>query len=187
MLEPSNNADLPPIPGKRYFTIGEVSDLCGVKPHVLRYWEQEFPQLKPVKRRGNRRYYQRQDVLIIRQIRSLLYEQGFTIGGARNRLEGDDAQVDVNQLLALVEVHLSIVAGEPIPGSADGKALFIQQAANLPNDQHVLALVIAAVAAAFDGLELREFLLPVAQYVRFDATEIADFADGEVALSRDRR
>src|SRR5213078_614053 len=82
MLEPKNNAQLPAIPGKRYFTIGEVSELCGVKPHVLRYWEQEFPQLKPVKRRGNRRYYQRQDVLIIRQIRSLLYEQGFTIGGA---------------------------------------------------------------------------------------------------------
>ncbi len=82
MLEPKNNAQLPPIPGKRYFTIGEVSELCGVKPHVLRYWEQEFPQLKPVKRRGNRRYYQRQDVIIIRQIRSLLYDQGFTIGGA---------------------------------------------------------------------------------------------------------
>src|SRR5258707_10467555 len=97
MLEPSNNNDLPPIPGKRYFTIGEVSDLCGVKPHVLRYWEQEFPQLKPVKRRGNRRYYQRQDVLIIRQIRSLLYEQGFTIGGVPNRLTGQHAQVDLNQ------------------------------------------------------------------------------------------
>ncbi len=83
MLEPSNNNELPPIPGKRYFTIGEVSDLCNVKPHVLRYWEQEFPQLKPVKRRGNRRYYQRQDVVMIRQIRSLLYEQGYTIGGAR--------------------------------------------------------------------------------------------------------
>ena len=88
MLEPGNNDELPPIPGKRYFTIGEVSDLCGVKPHVLRYWEQEFPQLKPVKRRGNRRYYQRHDVLVIRQIRSLLYEQGFTIGGARQRLGG---------------------------------------------------------------------------------------------------
>ena len=86
MLEPGNNDELPPIPGKRYFTIGEVSSLCGVKPHVLRYWEQEFPQLKPVKRRGNRRYYQRQDVLIIRQIRSLLYEDGFTIGGARQKL-----------------------------------------------------------------------------------------------------
>ena len=98
MLEPSNNSDLPPIPGKRYFTIGEVSDLCGVKPHVLRYWEQEFPQLKPVKRRGNRRYYQRQDVLIIRQIRSLLYEQGFTIGGTFTRSEdqsGDLNMVDI--------------------------------------------------------------------------------------------
>jgi len=97
MLEPSNNAELPAIPGKRYFTIGEVSELCGVKPHVLRYWEQEFPQLKPVKRRGNRRYYQRQDVLVIRQIRGLLYEQGFTIGGARNRLDGEEAREDVTQ------------------------------------------------------------------------------------------
>jgi len=86
MLEPTNNNELPPIPGKRYFTIGEVSDLCSVKPHVLRYWEQEFPQLKPVKRRGNRRYYQRQDVVMIREIRSLLYEQGYTIGGARLQL-----------------------------------------------------------------------------------------------------
>ena len=90
MLDPDNNAELPAIPGKRYFTIGEVSDLCAVKPHVLRYWEQEFPQLKPVKRRGNRRYYQRQDVLMIRQIRSLLYDQGFTIGGARQRLTSED-------------------------------------------------------------------------------------------------
>lgn len=79
---------LPPIPAKRYFTIGEVSDLCGVKPHVLRYWEQEFTQLKPVKRRGNRRYYQHHEVLLIRRIRELLYEQGFTISGARNRLDG---------------------------------------------------------------------------------------------------
>ena len=98
MLEPSTtSADLPAIPGKRYFTIGEVSDLCGVKPHVLRYWEQEFPQLKPLKRRGNRRYYQRQDVILIRQIRSLLYEHGFTIGGARLRLSGEEAKEDVNQ------------------------------------------------------------------------------------------
>jgi DNA-binding transcriptional MerR regulator len=97
MLEPGNNDELPPIPGKRYFTIGEVSELCAVKPHVLRYWEQEFPQLKPVKRRGNRRYYQRQDVLIIRQIRSLLYEQGFTIGGARLKLTGEEARSDVSQ------------------------------------------------------------------------------------------
>ncbi len=78
---------LPPIPAKRYFTIGEVSELCGVKPHVLRYWEQEFTQLKPVKRRGNRRYYQHHEVLLIRRIRDLLYEQGFTINGARNRLD----------------------------------------------------------------------------------------------------
>ncbi len=79
--------ELPPIPAKRYFTIGEVSDLCGVKPHVLRYWEQEFNQLKPVKRRGNRRYYQHHEVLLVRRIRELLYNQGFTISGARNRLD----------------------------------------------------------------------------------------------------
>ncbi|MGI9206183.1 MAG: MerR family transcriptional regulator [Woeseiaceae bacterium] len=103
MLEPGNNDELPPIPGKRYFTIGEVSDLCAVKPHVLRYWEQEFPQLKPVKRRGNRRYYQRQDVLIIRQIRSLLYDDGFTIGGARQRLTGDQAKEDVSQSQQIIK------------------------------------------------------------------------------------
>jgi len=98
MLEVNNsNHELPPIPGKRYFTIGEVSELCGVKPHVLRYWEQEFPQLKPVKRRGNRRYYQPQDVLMVRQIRSLLYEQGFTIGGARQQLSGKTTQQDISQ------------------------------------------------------------------------------------------
>ncbi|HEX9172720.1 MAG TPA: MerR family transcriptional regulator [Telluria sp.] len=83
----SSRAQLPPIPAKRYFTIGEVSELCGVKPHVLRYWEQEFTQLKPVKRRGNRRYYQHHEVLLIRRIRELLYEQGFTISGARNKLD----------------------------------------------------------------------------------------------------
>jgi len=103
MLEPGNNDELPAIPGKRYFTIGEVSDLCAVKPHVLRYWEQEFPQLKPVKRRGNRRYYQRQDVLIIRQIRSLLYDEGFTIGGARQRLTGDSAKSDVTQSQQIIK------------------------------------------------------------------------------------
>jgi DNA-binding transcriptional MerR regulator len=90
---------LPPIPAKRYFTIGEVSELCGVKPHVLRYWEQEFTQLKPVKRRGNRRYYQHHEVLLIRRIRELLYEQGFTISGASNRLDArlvDDASAPSN-------------------------------------------------------------------------------------------
>lgn len=102
MLEPSQNNELPPIPAKRYFTIGEVSELCDVKPHVLRYWEQEFPQLKPVKRRGNRRYYQRQDVLTIRQIRSLLYEQGFTIGGARQRMSSTEARDDSTHYKQLV-------------------------------------------------------------------------------------
>ena len=90
-------APLPPIPAKRYFTIGEVSELCGVKPHVLRYWEQEFTQLKPVKRRGNRRYYQHHEVLLIRRIRELLYEQGFTISGARNKLDSRMAGSDANQ------------------------------------------------------------------------------------------
>jgi DNA-binding transcriptional MerR regulator len=102
MLEPSHNDELPVIPGKRYFTIGEVSELCAVKPHVLRYWEQEFPQLNPVKRRGNRRYYQRQDVLTIRQIRSLLYDQGFTIGGARLQMTSEANQSDSGQLNQLV-------------------------------------------------------------------------------------
>ena len=97
MLDASSNDELPPIPAKRYFTIGEVSELCAVKPHVLRYWEQEFPQLNPVKRRGNRRYYQRQDVILIRQIRGLLYQQGFTIGGARQQLSGETARDDTNQ------------------------------------------------------------------------------------------
>ena len=90
MAEHRPNSELPPIPAKRYFTIGEVGELCGVKPHVLRYWEQEFTQLKPVKRRGNRRYYQHHEVLLIRRIRELLYEQGFTISGARHRLDSAD-------------------------------------------------------------------------------------------------
>ena len=88
-------APLPPIPAQRYFTIGEVSELCGVKPHVLRYWEQEFTQLKPVKRRGNRRYYQHHEVLLIRRIRELLYEQGFTISGARNKLDTRPSAPDI--------------------------------------------------------------------------------------------
>jgi DNA-binding transcriptional MerR regulator len=91
-VEAQAKVQLPPIPAKRYFTIGEVSELCGVKPHVLRYWEQEFTQLKPVKRRGNRRYYQHHEVLLVRRIRELLYEQGFTISGARNRLDDGDAR-----------------------------------------------------------------------------------------------
>lgn len=102
MLEPTNYSELPTIPGKRYFTIGEVSDLCVVKPHVLRYWEQEFPQLRPIKRRGNRRYYQRQDVILIRQIRSLLYEHGFTIGGAKQHLGGESSINDMQQSTQII-------------------------------------------------------------------------------------
>ncbi|WP_346836724.1 MerR family transcriptional regulator [Microbulbifer sp. SAOS-129_SWC] len=109
MLEASHNSELPVIPGKRYFTIGEVSELCAVKPHVLRYWEQEFPQLSPVKRRGNRRYYQHQDVILIRQIRALLYEEGYTIGGARLQMESgsDKAEtVQVQQIIPQVIAEL---------------------------------------------------------------------------------
>ena len=107
MLEPSNNNELPTIPGKRYFTIGEVSELCAVKPHVLRYWEQEFPSLSPVKRRGNRRYYQRQDVVLIRQIRSLLYEHGFTIGGTRQKLEGESSKQEQTPYKQLLDQTIS--------------------------------------------------------------------------------
>lgn len=102
MLEASNNSELMPIPDKRYFTIGEVSELCLVKPHVLRYWEQEFPQLKPVKRRGNRRYYQRDDVMVIREIRELLYDQGFTIGGARQQLDAEESATEQPAIHAII-------------------------------------------------------------------------------------
>ncbi len=102
MLEPSHNHELPAIPSKRYFTIGEASELCAVKPHVLRYWEQEFEQLAEIKRRGNRRYYQQHDVLMIRQIRSLLYDHGFTIGGARQRLSNNDESDDCSQFKQVI-------------------------------------------------------------------------------------
>lgn len=109
---------LPSIPAKRYFTIGEVSELCGVKPHVLRYWEQEFTQLKPVKRRGNRRYYQHHEVLLIRRIRELLYEQGFTINGARNRLDervdrgSEKTEVDLPEISAVAGLNLQVLRSE---------------------------------------------------------------------------
>ena len=104
---------LPPIPAKRYFTIGEVSELCGVKPHVLRYWEQEFTQLKPVKRRGNRRYYQHHEVLLIRRIRDLLYDQGFTISGARNRLDEIVTEpAKTNRAVAVGKASLAAVRKE---------------------------------------------------------------------------
>ena len=105
MLDQGDNSTLPPIPSKRYFTIGEVSELCSVKPHVLRYWEQEFTQLNPVKRRGNRRYYQRHEVQLIRRIRSLLYIEGFTISGAKNQIEiesGDGSASPVEMKRELV-------------------------------------------------------------------------------------
>jgi len=121
-MEPSRRkVDLPPIPAKRYFTIGEVSDLCGVKPHVLRYWEQEFTQLKPVKRRGNRRYYQHHEVLLIRRIRELLYEEGFTISGARNRLDNaftGDERGETGARAARAAAAGAVSA----PGSASGVA-----------------------------------------------------------------
>ena len=108
---PSKKAELPPIPAKRYFTIGEVSELCGVKPHVLRYWEQEFTQLKPVKRRGNRRYYQHHEVLLVRRIRELLYEQGFTINGARNRLDENERSPRAHARAISNEMHAGFDAG----------------------------------------------------------------------------
>jgi len=110
---------LPPIPAKRYFTIGEVSELCGVKPHVLRYWEQEFTQLRPMKRRGNRRYYQHHEVLLVRRIRDLLYEQGFTISGARNRL-GEAAQNGRRRDASPVDPTASAVDLEMQPAELDG-------------------------------------------------------------------
>ena len=110
-MEPSLNSNLPAIPAKRYFTIGEVSELCGVKPHVLRYWEQEFTQLKPLKRRGNRRYYQHHEVLLIRRIRELLYEHGFTINGARNRLD-EPAMVPLKISKAESGLDMSLVKSE---------------------------------------------------------------------------
>ena len=133
MSDPSRaRPDLPPIPAKRYFTIGEVSDLCAVKPHVLRYWEQEFSQLKPVKRRGNRRYYQHHEVLLIRRIRDLLYEQGFTINGARHRLEHD---VDEARAAAArpTPSTMSVPARPPVghAGSSPGSAALRQELAEI--------------------------------------------------------
>jgi DNA-binding transcriptional MerR regulator len=111
---------LPPIPAKRYFTIGEVSELCGVKPHVLRYWEQEFTQLRPVKRRGNRRYYQHHEVLLIRRIRDLLYEQGFTINGARNKLDARGAVIEDDAAPAPSQAELQ---GDSASSSSSASAL----------------------------------------------------------------
>ncbi|HXE19923.1 MerR family transcriptional regulator [Castellaniella sp. UC4442_H9] len=123
---------LPPIPAKRYFTIGEVSELCGVKPHILRYWEQEFAQLKPVKRRGNRRYYQHHEVLLVRRIRDLLYEQGFTIAGARNRLgEGNEVPHDQEAAVRLSGAELQALRAD-LTAARDGLAQALEGAEMTP-------------------------------------------------------
>lgn len=133
---------LPPIPAKRYFTIGEVSELCGVKPHVLRYWEQEFTQLKPVKRRGNRRYYQHHEVLLIRKIRELLYEQGFTISGARNRLDGVDEKAEK---AAAIEASNNMAAAAEVLANASQKMSAIDVSALREQLQQVIQLLKVAV------------------------------------------
>jgi DNA-binding transcriptional MerR regulator len=132
---------LPPIPAKRYFTIGEVSELCGVKPHVLRYWEQEFTQLKPVKRRGNRRYYQHHEVLLIRKIRELLYEQGFTISGARNRLDGVEEKTD--KLRSSNEVSSPVATNTQSLIADEAKLPVVDVAALREQIQQVLQLLKA--------------------------------------------
>jgi DNA-binding transcriptional MerR regulator len=124
MAEQALNIELPPIPAKRYFTIGEVSELCGVKPHVLRYWEQEFTQLSPVKRRGNRRYYQHHEVLLIRSIRALLYDDGFTISGARNLLDSKGRLKSEKNKVPEGE-NIEALSSDPLAqeSGADGQAL----------------------------------------------------------------
>jgi len=145
MSEPITKVQLPPIPAKRYFTIGEVSELCGVKPHVLRYWEQEFTQLKPVKRRGNRRYYQHHEVLLIRRIRELLYEEGFTISGARNRLDIPASKADVQQQLSL-DTSSVMSDGQPkIIASANHQFDFSAAKAEL---REILKLLRPALSAS---------------------------------------
>ena len=146
---------LPPIPAKRYFTIGEVSDLCGVKPYVLRYWEQEFTQLKPMKRRGNRRYYQHHEVLLVRRIRELLYDQGFTISGARNRLSDQVLHGAAEEGVELVEA-----AAAPAP-SAASIASATSAALASPGVVSVSAAVPAPVGGPLTTAQLRAELLSI--------------------------
>lgn len=149
MNDRANKAELavlPPIPAKRYFTIGEVSELCGVKPHVLRYWEQEFTQLKPVKRRGNRRYYQHHEVLLIRRIRELLYEQGFTISGARNKLDNRGGDHRAGELRGADLLAFGVDGNDLEDGSAQEDAV--------------------PVVPPVDPLALRDELLAILQVLR---------------------
>ncbi len=147
MESPSLKTQLPPIPAKRYFTIGEVSELCGVKPHVLRYWEQEFTQLKPVKRRGNRRYYQHHEVLLIRRIRELLYDQGFTISGARNRLDelsNDGGRSARTRATDTGTTSLSVEIGQVAAASMLNTAHTVAKSGMVRNEiQSVIALLRA--------------------------------------------
>ncbi|MFP5412429.1 MAG: MerR family transcriptional regulator [Gammaproteobacteria bacterium] len=139
---PDTKAVLPPIPAKRYFTIGEVSELCGVKPHVLRYWEQEFTQLKPMKRRGNRRYYQHHEVLLVRRIRELLYEQGFTISGARNRL---------GEMQARSRAGNGAEAGPEADGAAQGELPIGESIADASLDLAALRADLEQALAILEG------------------------------------
>lgn len=143
---------LPPIPAKRYFTIGEVGDLCGVKPHVLRYWEQEFTQLRPVKRRGNRRYYQHHEVLMIRRIRDLLYEQGFTISGARNKLQ-ESAHSEGQSRRPGLHAERSDAHDIALPDSASASATTTEPAVHFPGEPGPL------LALRQELLQIRELLL----------------------------
>ncbi|MEO6362289.1 MAG: MerR family transcriptional regulator [Caldimonas sp.] len=149
---------LPAIPAKRYFTIGEVSDLCGVKPYVLRYWEQEFTQLKPMKRRGNRRYYQHHEVLLIRRIRELLYEQGFTISGARNRLTDGGQHREEAGLRAASTAALAAVDGDGDAADADIGAT----SGDEPSTEFdgVGALTLSAAQVRQELLSIRGLLAP---------------------------
>jgi DNA-binding transcriptional MerR regulator len=142
---------LPPIPAKRYFTIGEVGELCGVKPHVLRYWEQEFTQLRPVKRRGNRRYYQRHEVMMIRRIRGLLYDQGFTISGARNKL----------QELVQTERQLSRLSQNEVDTAEEDFLLDMDEGTNTDMDAGPTSLMSALPLPQMTPVQIHEELLQI--------------------------
>ncbi|MBM4189799.1 MAG: MerR family transcriptional regulator [Betaproteobacteria bacterium] len=150
------SSELPPIPAKRYFTIGEVSELCGVKPHVLRYWEQEFTQLKPVKRRGNRRYYQHHEVMLVRHIRELLYEQGFTINGARNKL-GQEKGFD-----SLFEMHAEPV----VPAQSAAPAVTPVTSVAPSALDSVAPLRVSSAAGTLDMAHIKQEIAAILELLR---------------------